>query len=262
MIVLGLLNVMVMFLFTANETLANIYPLKTIFVDIPISSNLSEILWHKTVASVNYSYQIRSKEYEWFLIAGDDIFVKTAELRCFLNRFNSSERHYFGYSWPGLLRTGHVGGYILSSPSISWLQEDGLYNTTLCQENYSGNEKFCSCLQKAGVFSGIDPDFHLLFIPRETLSNTKPKLILGWNTIIKGNMADLSASMTENCPFRCTLSFDQSLVEQADAVVFNFHDSRIQGLKKITDCSLPLATLCVYGDGIKCKRSHDSKDCH
>ena len=156
-----------------------------------------------------------------------------------------------GYSWPGLLRTGHVGGYVLSGPSLSWLQEEGLFNTTLCPENYSGSERIRYCMQKSGVYSGIDPDFHKLFLPRKNISDTKPKLILMWNTILRGDTTDLVKMLSENCPLNCILSFDQSHLDKADAVVFNFHKQHGKGLKKITESSLPLAALCFRRNGIE-----------
>lgn len=199
--------------------------LHPLLVSIPtrLKKKVSRELY-KALAAIEYAYK-HLKEFDWFLLAYEDTFVNISNVRHYLSRFKPIDLHYFGYAWPGLIKTGHKSGYIISRSSLRWLKEFALSNfsSTLLNNQTAASEYIRYRLQEKGVFSGIDPAIHNSFIPQNSIQSKKPKLILAWNTLVRRDVAKLAKRQSENCPFQCILSSDKSIVDQADAVTVYMH---------------------------------------
>uniref|UniRef100_A0A914W1S2 N-acetylgalactosaminide beta-1,3-galactosyltransferase n=1 Tax=Plectus sambesii TaxID=2011161 RepID=A0A914W1S2_9BILA len=102
---------------------------------------------------MRYIYANYLNDFDWFFKVDDDSYVVVENMRKLLNRYNSTDHHYFGYKWEHELWTGfHSGGagYVLSRTTFKLLV-DSLSNRNVCAEGWAEDVEVGRCLHNLGI---------------------------------------------------------------------------------------------------------------
>ena len=154
-----------------------------------VALNISEgrqNLWGKTKRGFQYCYQHHRNEFDWFLKADDDTFMVIENLKDFLKPFNTNEAIHFGHHFK--YRGGYFAGgagYVLSREALRKFTQEGLTNSSICQQSDRGDEdvNMGACMRKLNVTHGDSRDHQkrkrfFPFHPQDHLIPSKQTVIM------------------------------------------------------------------------------------